>query len=69
MPKASNITQLPVEPLATIQEAAAYLRMPVATLYAWRHKGFGPKAAKIGKHLRYDWPALRAFYAEQQNAA
>lgn len=35
------------------QGVADYLRVPVETLYAWRHKGTGPKASKVGRHLRY----------------
>ena len=35
------------------EETASYLRVPVATLYAWRYKGEGPPAIKVGRHLRY----------------
>jgi excisionase family DNA binding protein len=35
------------------EEAAAYLRVPVATLYQWRHRGQGPPVSKVGRHLRY----------------
>ncbi|MGB3763655.1 MAG: helix-turn-helix domain-containing protein [Ornithinimicrobium sp.] len=31
-----------------------YLGVPVDTLYAWRTKGAGPPAFKVGRHLRYD---------------
>lgn len=41
------------EPMLTAQEVADYLVVPVATLYAWRHKGEGPKGARIGRHLRF----------------
>ena len=34
-------------------EVAAYLRVPLATIYDWRYKGDGPPASKIGRHLRY----------------
>ncbi len=37
----------------TVQEVSDYLQIPVATLYAYRSRGGGPKAARIGKHLRY----------------
>lgn len=39
--------------LITIDEVAEYLQIPVATLYQWRHKGTGPKALKLGRHLRH----------------
>ncbi len=39
--------------LLTAQELADFLQVPVATLYSWQHRGVGPKAAKVGRHLRY----------------
>lgn len=35
------------------EELAEYLQVPVRTLYYWRERKTGPKAAAIGKHLRY----------------
>ncbi|TWG98545.1 helix-turn-helix protein [Nocardioides sp. J9] len=32
---------------------AAYLGVPVKTVYAWRSRGRGPKGFRIGKHLRW----------------
>jgi len=38
----------------TPEEVAAYLRLPsVETLYQWRTRSTGPKAARVGRHLRY----------------
>lgn len=34
-------------------EVAAYLGVPVKTLYAWRHNGRGPQAIRVGRHLRW----------------
>lgn len=39
--------------LWTPQEVAAYLSVPVRTLYAWRCRGEGPPGRRVGKHLRY----------------
>lgn len=39
--------------LLTTQQLAAYLEVPVATLYAWRYAGEGPPGFRVGKHLRY----------------
>lgn len=45
-----------------MQEARAFLSpdelatrygVPVATIYAWRAKGYGPRGLRIGKHVRY----------------
>jgi len=40
--------------LWTAEETAAYLQIPKATLYQWRYLGIGPKAGRVGRHLRYD---------------
>ena len=37
----------------TVDELAARLRIPKATLYQWRSRGEGPRAVRIGRHLRY----------------
>jgi excisionase family DNA binding protein len=44
----------PPDPLWSIQDVSVYLRIPVGTLYQWRHRRIGPPAAKTGRHLRYD---------------
>nr|WP_236718606.1 helix-turn-helix domain-containing protein [Actinoplanes sp. TFC3] len=51
--------------LWTIEDTAAFLRVPTGTLYQWRHRRKGPPAAKIGKHLRYDPAAVRAWVTDQ----
>ena len=43
-----------VDPLWTIWDVSAYLAVPVGTLYQWRHRGEGPPAIRLGRHLRYD---------------
>lgn len=42
-----------IAPLWTVQDVAEYLRLPVQTLYSWRHTGYGPPSRRVGKHLRY----------------
>lgn len=42
-----------MEKLLTPTEVSDLLGVPVATLYAWRHRGKGPAAIKVGRHLRY----------------
>lgn len=39
--------------LLTIEEVAARIRRPEATLRYWRHKGEGPKSFKIGSRVMY----------------
>jgi excisionase family DNA binding protein len=48
---------------------ADYLNVPLATVYTWRHKGYGPPAAKIGKHVRYRRAAVDAWVSAQESAA
>ena len=40
-------------PLMSPESLAAYLDVPVRTLYKWRETGAGPTAHRVGKHLRY----------------
>jgi excisionase family DNA binding protein len=51
--------------ILTIDEAAAYLAIPKATLYTWRTRraGFGPPAVKMGGCLRYRRSDLDAWVA------
>ena len=52
-----------VRRLATPIEVAAYLQVPVKTLYAWRYEGKGPRAHRVGRHLRYRWEDVEAWLA------
>lgn len=57
------------EPLWEIEDVSAYLRVPVQTLYQWRKRKYGPPAARVGRHLRYDPDVVRAWFADQTTAA
>ncbi|MCM2428853.1 MULTISPECIES: helix-turn-helix transcriptional regulator [unclassified Streptomyces] len=52
-------------PLATPEELSAYLGVPLATLYAWNHRRVGPKATKVGRHLRYRWQEVEVWLDAQ----
>lgn len=41
------------ERLVSPGELAAYLAVPVQTVYGWRSKGVGPRGIRVGKHVRY----------------
>jgi predicted DNA-binding transcriptional regulator AlpA len=45
----------PEDRLVDVHELAAYLNLPVKTLYAWRYRREGPPAFRVGRHLRYRW--------------
>ncbi|MAY96180.1 MAG: excisionase [Nocardioides sp.] len=53
-----------MERLLSAEEVAEFLGIPVATLYQWRHKGCGPDAYRVGRHLRYDPATVRAWLQE-----
>ncbi len=54
-----------LEQLLSVQDLADYLGVPVATVYAWRHRRLGPPGFRVGKHVRYrrrdveDWVKSR----------
>ncbi|WP_038840540.1 helix-turn-helix domain-containing protein [Salinispora arenicola] len=54
--------------LWTVRDVSAYLRVPQETLYRWRKVKYGPSAARVGRHLRYEPEAVRAWVREQAAA-
>ena len=63
------MTERQVEALWTPADVSAYLGVPVETLYQWRYFGTGPRAARVGKHLRYDPTDVRAWVESQKSEA
>ncbi len=47
--------------LWSVQDVSRFLQVPVATLHQWRYLGTGPKAYRVGKHLRYDPADVKAW--------
>lgn len=47
--------------LWSVQDVSRFLGVPVATLHQWRYLGTGPKAYRVGKHLRYDPSDVKAW--------
>jgi excisionase family DNA binding protein len=45
----------------TVDELAEYLQLSKETIYHWRLEGTGPKATKLGKHLRYSRANVEAW--------
>ncbi len=41
--------------LLTVEDLAEYLDVPVATVYAWRHRHQGPPGFRVGRHVRFRW--------------
>ncbi|MCW2938041.1 MAG: excisionase/Xis, DNA-binding protein, partial [Actinomycetia bacterium] len=57
------------ERLWTPEEVATFLGVPKATLYQWRYLGTGPKAGRVGRHLRYLPADVITWFRQQQDAA
>ena len=57
-----------MEKLHTPDEVSESLGVPVKTLYAWRYRGLGPPAMKVGKRLRYSAQDV-AEWLEKQKAS
>lgn len=55
--------------LATTEEVSDYLGVPVQTLYTWRSRGRGPRASKVGRHLRYRWTDIENWLNQRAGAA
>lgn len=52
-----------------IKEVAAYLGVPVQTIYQWRSKGYGPPGCRMGKYVRYRPEDVMQWVAEQVTKA
>ncbi|WP_416978658.1 helix-turn-helix transcriptional regulator [Streptomyces sp. T028] len=57
----------PRRPLASAQEVADYLGVPLNTVYQWSSRGTGPKFIKVGRHLRARWDDVEAWLDAQAN--
>lgn len=64
---ADSATRVPVagDRLWTVHDTSLFLGVPVGTLYQWRHRGQGPRAYRVGRHLRYDPADVRQWLDEQ----
>lgn len=51
--------------LLSAQDVADYLGVPLATIYAWRHRSQGPPGLRVGRHLRYRRRDLDAWIERQ----
>lgn len=57
-----------LEPLLSIDDVAGYLGVSVTTIYDWRVAGKGPRAIKVGRHLRFAVSDLMAWVGAQREA-
>ncbi|MET7718560.1 helix-turn-helix domain-containing protein [Streptomyces sp. NPDC005407] len=57
-----------MQKLITIEELSEHLGIPVATIHSWHWASKGPKAIKVGKHLRYRESDVDAWLTSQYTA-
>jgi predicted DNA-binding transcriptional regulator AlpA len=55
-----------VRDLWGIDDVARYLGVPKQTIYSWRKTGYGPKAIRVGKHLRWRAAVVVEWTLEQE---
>ena len=68
LPERSRKTETADEVWLTPKEICAQLQIPEQTFYQWRAKHVGPRAYRIGRHLRInrsDFAAWLALHAEE----
>jgi excisionase family DNA binding protein len=49
----------------TLEDLSTYLDIPVKTLRKWRVEGTGPRAFKVGRHLRFRRNDIDAWLEER----
>jgi predicted DNA-binding transcriptional regulator AlpA len=49
----------------TPADVAALFKVPLETVYHWRKQQVGPPGFRVGRHVRYDPAAVRAWVAGQ----
>lgn len=51
------------------EDLADLFGVPLETVYQWRRKRTGPPGFRIGRHLRYDPEAVRAWVVSRSGEA
>ncbi|MDQ3766904.1 MAG: helix-turn-helix domain-containing protein [Actinomycetota bacterium] len=47
--------------MLSARELAAFLEVPLSTIYFWRYRGEGPRAMRVGRCLRFSMADVRAW--------
>ncbi|PZP38027.1 MAG: DNA-binding protein [Kocuria rhizophila] len=58
-----------LEPLLNVGELAAYMGVPVSTVYHWRTRDLGPRAYRFGKHLKFAVSDVRIWVEQQRDTS
>ena len=64
-----QVTDVQRRKLATADEIADYLGVPLTTIYQWSSRGGGPRLIKVGRHLRARWSDIEAYLDAQTISA
>ena len=56
------------ERLWGVKDVAAYLDVPIQTVYQWRSTGYGPCGVRVGRYVRYRPEDVRAWVTAQLKA-
>lgn len=64
---AADVERRPMTEYLTTEQVGEYLQVPVNTIYKWRVQGDGPRAARIGRHLRWSLEEVDRWVAERSN--
>ena len=67
MQAATDPSQL--APMLTPKQLAASFHVSVNTVYAWRTRGTGPPAIRVGRHMRYRVEDVESWLLERQAAS
>ena len=51
------------------EQVSDFVGVPIRTLYAWRTRGEGPRAFKVGRHLRYSQAEVERWLEERGSKA
>jgi excisionase family DNA binding protein len=55
-----------LDPLLSMDDLAAFLGVPVATIYDWRVAGKGPVGIRVGRHVRFTRQDVAAWVDAQR---
>jgi excisionase family DNA binding protein len=61
-------TEAEIHALMSPAEVAAYLSVPLQTVYLWNSQGTGPKSHRVGRHTRYRRGDVEAWLADRVNS-
>jgi excisionase family DNA binding protein len=55
--------------LLSPHEVAAFLGVPLQTIYRWRYRHEGPSGYRVGRHVRYRTADVQRWLEEHRDAS